>query len=153
MTDTYDNTTDERDEDKPNWRRELEAKARRADDLEVKLAAMERREAFREAGLDLSKPAIGYFVKGYEGDLTPEAIKAAATEAGFLADEKPPVNGEEGEPHPAQPVLDQITDAAGAATPGSLDVRAELEKAYEEAGMEGMLDVVQKHGVPVTTRQ
>mgnify|MGYP005827676415 CR=1 FL=1 len=41
-------------ESKPNWRRELEAKAKRADELEAQIQQMQRKEVFRDAGLDLS---------------------------------------------------------------------------------------------------
>ena len=68
-------------ESKPNWRRELET---RATDAEAKLAQYERRDAFRSAGLDPDDTKVSYFVKGYEGELTPEAIAAEATTAGFL---------------------------------------------------------------------
>ena len=68
-------------ESKPNWRRELEG---RATDAEAKLAQYERRDAFRSAGLDPDDSKVSYFVKGYEGELTPEAIAAEATAAGFL---------------------------------------------------------------------
>ena len=68
-------------ESNPNWRRELET---RATDAEAKLAQYERRDAFRSAGLDPDDTKVSYFVKGYEGELTPEAIAAEATAAGFL---------------------------------------------------------------------
>ena len=68
-------------ESKPNWRRELET---RATDAEAKLAQYERRDAFRSAGLDPDDNKVSYFVKGYEGELTPEAIAAEATAAVFL---------------------------------------------------------------------
>lgn len=69
--------------------RDLEAKARQADELAAKVAGMERTEAFRAAGLDPNDPKAKYFVKGYEGELTPDAIKVAATEAGFLTSGDP----------------------------------------------------------------
>jgi len=68
-------------ESKPNWRRELEG---RATDAEAKLAQYERRDAFRSAGLDPDDAKVSYFVKGYEGELSAEAIAAEATAAGFL---------------------------------------------------------------------
>lgn len=152
-----DNDYDEQDQDQEkdrNWRRDLERRARDGDEAKKRVAELERREAFREAGLDLTKPAVGYFVKGYDGELTSEAIKAAAQEAGFLEAPGDAANTDTaGEAHPAQGVLDQITQAAGASTPGGVDPRAEMEKAYDAGGVEAMLDVVQKLGVPVTTRQ
>jgi hypothetical protein len=47
-------------------------------------AEAERKLAFVEAGIDLAAPGAKYFVKGYEGDLSPEAIRAAAEEASLI---------------------------------------------------------------------
>ena len=70
-------------ESKPNWGRELEAKAKRADELEAQVQQMQRKEVFRDAGLDPSNKMTEYFMKGYEGDLSVEAIKAEAQSAGL----------------------------------------------------------------------
>ena len=70
-------------ESKPNWRRELEARAKRADELEAQIQQMQRKEVFRDAGLDPSNKMTEYFMKGYEGELSVEAIKAEAQSAGL----------------------------------------------------------------------
>ena len=70
-------------ESKPNWRRELEAKAKRADELEAQVQQMQRKEVFRDAGLDPSNKMTEYFMKGYEGELNVEAIQAEAASAGL----------------------------------------------------------------------
>ena len=70
-------------ESKPNWRRELEAKAKRADELEAQVQQMQRKEVFRDAGLDPSNRMTEYFMKGYEGELSVEAIQAEASSAGL----------------------------------------------------------------------
>ena len=70
-------------EAKPNWRRELEAKAKRADELEAQVQQMQRKEVFRDAGLDPSNKMTEYFMKGYEGELSVDAIQAEATSAGL----------------------------------------------------------------------
>ncbi len=70
-------------ESKPNWRRELEARAARADELEAQIQQMQRKEVFRDAGLDPSNKMTEYFMKGYEGELNVEAIQAEATSAGL----------------------------------------------------------------------
>lgn len=41
--------------------------------------------AFVKAGIDLTSPMSKYFVKGYDGELTPEAIRLAAEEAQLVA--------------------------------------------------------------------
>ena len=70
-------------ESKPNWRRELEAKAKRADELEAQIQQMQRKEVFRDAGLDPSNKMTEYFMKGYEGELSVQAIQAEANDAGL----------------------------------------------------------------------
>lgn len=54
-------------------------------ELEARVAEMERREVFSRAGIPLDDPAARYFVKAYDGALDPEAIKTAAIEARILA--------------------------------------------------------------------
>ena len=76
-------------ESKPNWRRELEGRATTA---EAELASYKRRDAFRSAGLDPDDAKVSYFVKGYEGELDPQAIAAEATAAGFLGSNASPNN-------------------------------------------------------------
>lgn len=52
-----------------------------------KEAATLRRElAFRDAGIDPKQPGASYFMKGYDGELTAEAILAEAKAAGFVRD-------------------------------------------------------------------
>ena len=70
-------------ESKPNWSTELEAKAKRADELEAQVQQMQRKEVFRDAGLDPSNKMTEYFMKGYEGELSVDAIQAEATSAGL----------------------------------------------------------------------
>ncbi len=73
-----------------NWRRKLERERsealERAEAAEGRLVALERAEAFRSAGVDPSSKMGSYFVKGYDGELTVEAIQAEARDAGLLSD-------------------------------------------------------------------
>lgn len=152
----YDETDDNSTGENPNWRRDLERRASEGDKAKKELESYKRRDAARSAGLDPDKPLVGMFLKGYDGELTADAIKDAAAEVGLIdatatptgdqSDEKPPE-------HPAQGQMDAIGEAAGAPTPTGVDTAAELAKAYESGGVEGLLDQVEKYGVPVTTRQ
>lgn len=88
---TDDRDYDEHDTDQPqgqdrNWR-ELRTKA---EEYEKRARAAERELAFAKAGISLDDPKLAYFRKGYDGDLDPHAIKAAAIEAGFLKDDSEP---------------------------------------------------------------
>jgi hypothetical protein len=72
-------------ESKPNWRRDLEAKAARTTELEAQIEQMQRKEVFRDAGLNPTDKMTEYFMKGYEGELSVEAIQTEANSAGLSA--------------------------------------------------------------------
>lgn len=68
-------------------RARMKALEKEAADLRKQIAeaqAAQRELAFVKAGVDLNSPMARYFVKGYEGDLTPEAIRLAAEEAQLI---------------------------------------------------------------------
>ena len=64
--------------------RKLEKEVREKNDLLSKYAEMERKMAFTEAGINASDPKFKYFIKGYDGEMTPEAISLAAQEAQLI---------------------------------------------------------------------
>jgi hypothetical protein len=77
--------------------RNLEAKNK---ELEIKLleaTEAQRKLAFVEAGVDINAPASRYFVKGYDGDMTADAIRQAAQEVNLIGDtqQKPEVQAEQ----------------------------------------------------------
>lgn len=105
--------------------REGELEAARAQ--AAKADALERELAFARAGVDLANPNSKYFTKGYDGDLTADAIKSEwGSFSGGAATAPPP-------DHSADIAAAQrITDAGtGAQSPDSQDeaarYRAELE--------------------------
>lgn len=64
--------------------REME-KQIKAYEAKAKEAEVAQRElAFVKAGVDLNNPAAKYFLKGYDGELTPESIREAAVEASLI---------------------------------------------------------------------
>lgn len=65
--------------------RKLRKAAKENDDNKARIAALERREAFARAGVPLDHPATDYLIRGYQGDLTPEAIKVEAVKLGVIA--------------------------------------------------------------------
>lgn len=70
--------------------RNLRKAAKERNDLQAQVDAHQRELAFSRAGLDLSDPKMGYFTKGYEGELTADAIRATAQEHGFIQGTPPP---------------------------------------------------------------
>ena len=75
-------------ESKPNWRRDLENRVKeaeaRAAAAEGQLSGYQRQDTFRSAGIDLDDPRSQYFMKGYEGEMDADAIRAEAEAAGFM---------------------------------------------------------------------
>jgi hypothetical protein len=64
--------------------RKLEAEVKALREREAQSNEAVRELAFVKAGVDLSAPISRYFVKGYDGEITPEAIRAAAAEANLI---------------------------------------------------------------------
>lgn len=97
---------------KPNWRRKLEADAEAGRLAQAKAEQAERELAFYKAQIPMEAPGITYFVKGYDGELSADAIRKAATDAGFIKTQTDPAMTQE--------LADQsaYTAAAGTAAPG-----------------------------------
>lgn len=116
--------------------------------LEKELADLRRELAFAKAGLPMSDPKMNYFIKGYDGDMTAEAIREAALEAGFLAAQ---TEGEDPVVSNAAAAQQRVMSASsGVAYEGLSEeaALAQLESAMEEGGMEAMLDVARQFGIP-----
>jgi hypothetical protein len=126
----------------------LRAAAKGKKQLEQELAELKRELAFARAGLPMSDPKMNYFIKGYDGELSAEAIRQAALDAGFLASQ----------PAQSNPAMDQAGAAqqrvmqasSGVAFEGLSEeaALAQLEAAMEEGGIEAMLDVARQYGIP-----
>lgn len=64
--------------------KQLEKEAKELRKQVAEFSATQRELAFVKAGIDPASPQAKYFVKGYDGDLNPEAIRAAAEEAQLI---------------------------------------------------------------------
>ena len=64
--------------------KQLEKEARELRKQVAEFSASQRELAFVKAGIDPASPVAKYFVKGYDGDLTPDAIRQAAEEAQLI---------------------------------------------------------------------
>jgi hypothetical protein len=68
-------------------RAQLKAQEKELRELRKQLAesqTVQKELAFVKAGIDLTSPMSKYFIKGYDGELTPEAIRLAAEEAQLI---------------------------------------------------------------------
>lgn len=64
--------------------RELESEVKGLRQQAEEAKSAQRELAFVKAGVDLSSGMSKYFVKAYDGELTPEAIRVAAAEANLI---------------------------------------------------------------------
>jgi hypothetical protein len=121
--------------------------------LEQELADLRRELAFAKAGLPMNDPKMNYFVKGYEGEMSAEAIRQAALEAGFLASQETSDDSSVSAAAAAQQRV--MSASSGVSFEGLTEdaALAQLESAMEEGGIEAMLDVARQFGIPTNIDQ
>lgn len=129
--------------------RSMEKRAKQADEAEKRAAEAERRAAFAEAGIKLSDPKMSYFVKGYDGEMTAEAITAAATEAGFLA---PVTSSDDAAINENLAASDRVgAAAAGGSSSSSQDSKVAELYAAADKGKDALIAQIKAHGNEVMT--
>lgn len=69
--------------------KQLEAETAELRKQAQEAADLKRKMAFMEAGIDMSAPSAKYFVKGYDGEISVDAIRQAALEAQLIAPDNP----------------------------------------------------------------
>lgn len=148
MSDNYTEETYVEGEEQDSLKN-LRSAANRAKKLEAELNQMKRQMAFYQAGISQDDPRMQYFVKGYDGELSADAIRSAATEAGFIQLEQPQVAQENPVASAEQRVM---AASAGAIAEDNSEAAAlaKLETALNEGGIEAMLDVARSYGVPTS---
>jgi hypothetical protein len=70
--------------------KQLEKEAKELRKQVAEFQTTKREMAFVKAGIDPASPQAKYFVKGYDGDLDPEAIRQAAEEAQLITPQATP---------------------------------------------------------------
>jgi hypothetical protein len=116
---------------------EEEIKSLRQNAVEAEQA--KREMAFMKAGVDTSDPAAKYFVKGYDGELSIDAIKQAAVEARLSS---PNVPEEMVSEQQAWSRTNQVAAGAGSAS-AVPDLQSRLDNAQTEAEVLAILSEVQ----------
>lgn len=151
MSDNYTDDDFDSDDDATGDSGDIKSLRRAANSkkkLEQELNELKRELAFAKAGLALEDPKMKYFVKGYEGEMTAEAIREAALEAGFLASQQ---QGEDPNLAAAGAAQQRVMQAAsGVGFDGLTEdaALAQLESAMQEGGVEALLDVARQFGIP-----
>ena len=81
-----DDTLDDAPDQDADHLKELRAKARKADKLEAELRELRKKDAFRDAEVDLANPVGQFFINHYAGEIDIETIRAEAAKLGVLRD-------------------------------------------------------------------
>lgn len=140
--------------------REAEGAAQGQTAATARAETAERRLAILTAGVDPAKPGADWFVKGYDGEMTPEAIKKAAGDAGLLAGQ--PAAQPTGQQQ-EQAAVQQAAAAGYAAGFGQIDTASagahggvtpvnhleNMQRALQRGGLEAMADYMRGQGLPV----
>ena len=126
-------------ESKPNWRRELEARASAGDEAVAELAQLRRELSFRDAGVDPNTKQGQYFMRGYDGEMTADAIRAEAAELGLTGQ---PVQTQEPQiDYGAEQRIAMAADDAGPVTNPELDTLIRQTKNAAE-----LRELMEAHG-------
>lgn len=150
MTDNYtDDTYSEDVEPVQESPKQLREAANRGSKYRAERDALARENAFLKAGINADDQRLAYFVKGYDGELDPQAIQKAAIEAGFL---QAPQQGQRQELQQTANAQRRVAAAsAGALQEGATEngALAQLEAAMAQGGVPAMLEVARQYGLPV----
>lgn len=135
---TDDPTLDDDDQEPSALRARLAEEARARAEAQAELAALRTKDLFRDAGIDPSKPLHAAAMRGYEGELTGDAVRSYVAELGITAEAPapPPQNPASAD---EQAALERMA-AAGAGDgvpPPEPDRREQLRKQLAEASMRG----------------
>lgn len=145
ITDDYDDEAGDQAKDPVRSRmKKLERDLQERDKQLVEGQAAQRELAFLKAGVPADDPMTKYFVKGYDGEINSDAIRAAAQEAGLIAAQKVDDSRTQGEQQAwgrlqkaarssdtSEPVVDWASKISQAGS--QEEVMAVLAQAREEA--------------------
>ena len=122
--------------------------AERGKQARAENVTLKRENAFLKAGINVEDPKLAYFYKGYEGDLTRDAILAAAQEAGFIA---PPQQDPAAAATQAAEQRVVAASAGGQAESGSLQAaQAQMAEVFAQGGAQGLAMALSQSGIPTS---
>ena len=151
MDDDFDSESESPDSG-PGDIKSLRRAANSKKQLERELEEVRKELAFARAGINLDDPKMKYFVKGYDGEMSSDAVRQAALEAGFLA----ATSAQQAQQAQQVQQLANSQQNVMAASVGAIaedmsedSALAKLESAMNEGGMTAMLDVARQYGIPI----
>lgn len=149
----YENETDDEPKrDSRQFVRKLEQEAkegkrakREADEAKAEAAKAKRDLALIKAGIDIDSPTGKLFVKGYDGEATVDAIKAAAAEYGLLPTSQEPSVKQELDG------MDRIASASTASAP-AVNPTA-MDRLRKAESPDEILKVLREEGIAISQEQ
>ena len=109
---------------------------------------MKRTLAFIQAGIDPNDERSGYFVRGYNGEMTPQAIKAAALRIGFVDSEaRQPVEQQQALAAGAR--ISNVASSPTAVQQGTEAQQAALAEAFAQGGTPAVLAKMSEMGINI----
>jgi hypothetical protein len=144
----YEVEIDSEEEEPSNLRKAARrgSKATRENEL------LKKKLAFYEAGIPMNDPKMKYFINGYDGEISADAIRMAALEAGFIGEPatQPEQNSSSNqEVFSAQQRVMDASRGAVITSNSEESAMAMLEQAMEEGGVEAMLEMAQQFGMQI----
>ena len=101
----------------------LNPRAAAGDEAVAELAQLRRELSFRDAGIDPASKQGQHFMRGYDGEMTVDAIRAEATELGLTGESNtPPVQTAPNLDYGAEERIAMAADDAGPVTDPNLDM-------------------------------
>lgn len=125
-------------DDPAGIRKALEKANAELAELRQQTAKYQRNEVFDQAGVPRDG-AAKWFRNGYDGELTVEAIKAAAEADGLLSTPKSP-------PPPEAEVHQRIDEATSSPPPTDPDYEALMRDAVAKGGKDGLVALLASRG-------
>lgn len=116
--------------------RKVEAENKELRAIKAEAEAAKKELAFAKAGIDLSSKMAQYFVKAYDGELTPESIQTAAAEVNLINKPQPPQQNEA-----EKQAWSRVNEAArsGETSDMQVDWAAKMAMARNEAEVKQLL--------------
>ena len=149
---TTDDDSSEAGRDSRQFVRDLEKQAkagkqatREANEAKAEANAAKRELALMKAGIDLESPTGKLFVKAYDGEISPEAIKAAATEYGLIATSETP------EVQSDLAALNRVSQASSGST-AAISSSA-LDDIRNAGSPEDILKILQNNNIAISNEQ
>lgn len=122
---------------------------KRASKAEEALKTIQRERAFEKAGIDPEDAKFKYFVQGYDGELTADAVKAEAVAVGLLEAEKT-VDPVDGKPElSTQEKIAAASQGGGPPLTGKAAAEAAMDEAYKQGGTPALLQQMAAMGMVI----